>query len=58
MSKTDFETRAVLVLQHEATRMRNAAERVDLVVRAMALRRGVRSAPHEPEGADAVSMIV
>jgi hypothetical protein len=39
---TDDDTRAVMVLQREAARMKDAAERVDLVVRAMALRRGVR----------------
>lgn len=38
----DEDTRAVMVLSREAERMRDAAERVALVVRAMALRRGVK----------------
>lgn len=38
---TDVDTRAVMVLEREAARMRDAAERVSLVVRAMALRRGI-----------------
>ena len=37
----DTDTRAIMVLTREAARMRDAAERVDLVVRAMALRRGL-----------------
>jgi hypothetical protein len=37
----DIETRAVMVLQREANRMSDAAERVRLVVQAMALRRGL-----------------
>lgn len=37
----DVDTRAVMVLAHEARRMQDAAERVGLVVKAMALRRGV-----------------
>lgn len=37
----DLDTRAVMALATESRRMRDAAERVDLVVRAMALRRGV-----------------
>lgn len=37
----DIDTRAVMVLQREAERMAAAAERVRLVVQAMALRRGV-----------------
>lgn len=47
MTKTDTDTRAVMVLAREACRMRDAAERVDLVVRAMALRRGVPIGPRE-----------
>lgn len=38
--------RAVLVLANESRRMREAAERVDLVVRAMALRRGIATERH------------
>lgn len=34
--------RALMVLQMESRRMKEAAERVDLVVQAMALRRGLR----------------
>lgn len=41
--RADFETRTVMVLQQEAERMANAAERVRLVVRALAMRRGLRS---------------
>ena len=41
------DTRAVMVLANEARRMRESAERVDLVVRAMALRRGVHVGPRE-----------
>jgi len=42
--------RAVLVLQQEAKRMADAAERVRLVVQAMALRHGIPSiSPREPE---------
>ena len=37
----DLDTREVMVLAHEARRMQDAAERVGLVVKAMALRRGV-----------------
>ena len=47
MPKTDIDTRAVIVLQTESRRMREAAERVDLVVRAMALRRGIRQDPDD-----------
>lgn len=47
MHKNDVETRAVMVLQRESERMRNAAERVDLVVRAMALRRGLSVGPRQ-----------
>lgn len=43
MSRNDVDTRALMVLTREAERMRDAAERVALVVRAMALRRGIRS---------------
>lgn len=43
----DVDTRAVMVLAHEARRMQDAAERVGLVVKAMALRRGVRFPPRE-----------
>ena len=39
----DVDTRAVMVLQREAGRMRDAAERVSLVVQAMALRKGIRA---------------
>jgi hypothetical protein len=39
------EARLVLVLVNEARRMREAAERVDLVVRAMALESGIRYEP-------------
>lgn len=45
--KSNEDDRAVMVLQREASRMRDAAERVSLVVRAMALRRGI--GPTEPE---------
>lgn len=38
----DRDARLVLVLANESRRMREAAERVDLVVRAVALQRGVR----------------
>lgn len=37
--------RAVIVLQQEMARMRRTAERIDLVVQAMALRRGLRPTP-------------
>jgi hypothetical protein len=43
----DIDTRAVMVLAHEARRMQDAAERVALVVKAMALRRGVSMPPRE-----------
>lgn len=53
MSKVaDFDTRAVMVLQHEAARMKDAAERVATVVRAMALRRGIRPTQVENESVD------
>lgn len=39
--RADFETRTVMVLQQEAERMANAAERVRLVVQALALRKGL-----------------
>lgn len=42
MSTKDFETRAILILQEESQRVTDAAERVALVVKAMALRRGLR----------------
>jgi hypothetical protein len=59
MPKTDIDTRAILVLQTESRRMREAAERVDLVVRAMALRRGIRTEPYTSEDANgSVSAIV
>ncbi len=48
----DDDTRSVLVLQREAARMKDAAERVDLVVRAMALRRGIRPTQIEHEAVD------
>lgn len=38
----DTDTRALMALARESQRMKDAAERVDLVVRAMALRHGVR----------------
>lgn len=41
MSKADVDDRAVMVLQREADRMADSAERVRLVVQAMALRRGI-----------------
>jgi uncharacterized protein YjiK len=41
----DAETRLTLILANESRRMREAAERVDLVVRALALRRGLRPLP-------------
>jgi hypothetical protein len=47
MAKADTDDRAVMVLTREAERMRDAAERVSLVVRAMALRRGVAICPRE-----------
>lgn len=47
MRSNDVDTRALMVLQREAERMRDASERVSLVVRAMALRRGI--GPTEPE---------
>lgn len=56
MRKPDVETRTVIVLQNESRRMREAAERVDLVVRAMALRRGIRQDPDDTDGS--VSAIV
>lgn len=40
LNRTD---RLVLVLASESRRMREAAERVDLVVRAVALERGLRT---------------
>ncbi len=53
----DLETRAMMALARESTRMRDAAERVHLVVKAMALRRGVKCEPlHDP--AETVSAIV
>lgn len=45
----DREGRMVLILVNESRRMRESAERVDLVVRAMALRRGIR---YEPPGGE------
>jgi hypothetical protein len=42
MKQLDRTDRLVLVLTSESRRMREAAERVDLVVRAVALSRGVR----------------
>lgn len=41
MKAADVDTRAVMVLAHEARRMQDAAERVGLVVKAMAIRKGV-----------------
>jgi hypothetical protein len=37
--------RALMVLSREARRMKESAERVDLVVQALALRRGVSQVP-------------
>lgn len=48
----DFETRTVMALARESARMRDAAERVDLVVRAMALRRGVKPTEVEHQSVD------
>lgn len=41
-SEQSVNDRALLVLQHESRRMKESAERVDLVVQAMALRRGLK----------------
>lgn len=47
MSKTlSPDTRVVMALARESARMREAAERVDLVVQAMALRRGIKFEPY------------
>lgn len=46
-NKLNADSRALLVLQNESRRMSEAAERVRLVVQAMALRRGI--APREVE---------
>lgn len=43
----DETDRMALVLSTESRRMREAAERVDLVAQAFALQRGVSSAPRE-----------
>jgi hypothetical protein len=49
MRELDRDGRLTLILANESRRMREAAERVDLVVRAMALRRGVKvPAAEEP----------
>jgi len=40
-AKTDFDDRAVMVLSREAQRMSDTAERVRLVVQALAQRRGL-----------------
>lgn len=53
MPKPNDDTRVIMVLTREAARMRDAAERVDLVVRAMAMRRGIRPATPEHPGAAA-----
>jgi hypothetical protein len=41
MRKVDFETRSLMVLQEEVARVSAAAERVRLIVQAMAQRRGL-----------------
>lgn len=43
--KSDFEYRTLMVLQHEAARMTQCAERVRLVVQALSLRRGLHPTP-------------
>lgn len=48
----DRDTRTVMVLVNETERMRNAAERVALVVQAIALRRGVRCNTDSATGED------
>ena len=45
--KANQDEREMMVLQSELRRMRACTERVDLVVRAMALRRGLAVAPRE-----------
>jgi hypothetical protein len=51
--RTDFETRALIVLQEEAARSAAAAERVRLVVQAITQRRGVvRPEPVRDAGYD------
>lgn len=45
--KADQDTREMMVLQSEARRMRACAERVNLIVRAMTLRRGLAVGPRE-----------
>jgi hypothetical protein len=42
--RADFETRSLMVLQEEVARVTAAAERVRLVVQAMAQRRGIARA--------------
>jgi hypothetical protein len=43
----DVDARALILLQAETTRMAESAERVRLVIKAMALRRGLRVNPTE-----------
>ena len=52
MPKSNVDDRAVMVLTREAERMRDAAERVALVVRAMALRRGIGPRPVADQDVD------
>ena len=47
MKAADQDTREMMVLQSELRRMRACTERVDLVVRAMTLRRGLAVGPRE-----------
>lgn len=50
--KLDIEGRAIWVLQTESRRMSEAAERVRLVVQAMALRRGIYPGEVAGQGVD------
>lgn len=51
--RADFETRSLIILQEEAARAAAAAERVRLVVQALAQRRGlVRAEPVRDPGYD------
>lgn len=52
----NLEARTIMALARESSRMRDAAERVDLVVRALALRRGIE--PERYETGETVSAIV
>jgi hypothetical protein len=49
--RADFETRSLVVLQTEAARVAEAAERVRLVVQAMAKRRGLAARELERDSA-------